>query len=102
MPDDKKFQSLLGFLMRCDRVKCLRFMQQKVSIPAGFSDALRHSIRRYCKSASGTVSIPAGFSDALRPCTKMPDSLQYIVSIPAGFSDALRLLGQFLVKRRFT
>ena len=36
-----------------------------VSIPAGFSDALRHLIV-YAYDADHSVSIPAGFSDALR------------------------------------
>ena len=40
---ENRFQSLLGFLMRCDlpvsaQVRSVR----QVSIPAGFSDALRH------------------------------------------------------------
>jgi len=37
-----EFQSLLGFLMRCDSRLCLLcFFIIIVSIPAGFSDALR-------------------------------------------------------------
>ena len=60
-----------------------------VSIPAGFSDALRHDptsisvVRRW-------VSIPAGFSDALRHILSSPFCPKTPVSIPAGFSDALR------------
>ena len=60
------FQSLLGFLMRCDSV---------VSF---------HNVR------SHAVSIPAGFSDALRLDRTLIDENGIIVSIPAGFSDALR------------
>ena len=42
----KKFQSLLGFLMRCDSLWCsLCMCTTRVSIPAGFSDALRRNIR---------------------------------------------------------
>ena len=38
----KEFQSLLGFLMRCDQsVEIGVFANSIVSIPAGFSDALR-------------------------------------------------------------
>ena len=37
------------------------------------------------------VSIPAGFSDALRPGEGWRTILKHSVSIPAGFSDALRL-----------
>ena len=66
------FQSLLGFLMRCDCL-CLIDVQicALVSIPAGFSDALRLN-PRHC-SATGVVSIPAGFSDALRQGTDITD-----------------------------
>ena len=40
--DVNKFQSLLGFLMRCDRIPLCRGADAAVvSIPAGFSDALR-------------------------------------------------------------
>ena len=62
---DERFQSLLGFLMRCDEVES--------------------SILQYAY----TVSIPAGFSDALRPDARFSVHPMY-VSIPAGFSDALR------------
>ena len=59
------FQSLLGFLMRCDyRLLFLRRIAAKVSIPAGFSDALRPDGTR--NETRILVSIPAGFSDALR------------------------------------
>ena len=38
-----EFQSLLGFLMRCDTFRDSGFVAlNEVSIPAGFSDALRH------------------------------------------------------------
>ena len=38
------FQSLLGFLMRCDSlIHTLVLAFNHVSIPAGFSDALRHT-----------------------------------------------------------
>ena len=51
-----KFQSLLGFLMRCDKTPQLFLICHGalVSIPAGFSDALRlndvpenHSLRKF-------------------------------------------------------
>ena len=39
-----RFQSLLGFLMRCDMVYILLdSLDLQVSIPVGFSDALRHT-----------------------------------------------------------
>ena len=40
--------------------------------------------------ASYSVSIPAGFSDALRPHKILLTGTPVLVSIPAGFSDALR------------
>ena len=60
------FQSLLGFLMRCEFwYRCNMFIHLIVSIPAGFSDALRDvQFRTHCHNVQ--VSIPAGFSDALR------------------------------------
>ena len=41
-------------------------MPKGVSIPAGFSDALRHGISVKDSPEHQYVSIPAGFSDALR------------------------------------
>ena len=64
--DDNMFQSLLGFLMRCDHFQYFLIdFQNMVSIPAGFSDALRRMAFPPTVT-SGWVSIPAGFSDALR------------------------------------
>ena len=61
-----------------------------VSIPVGFSDALRHE-RIYADSSGNIVSIPVGFSDALRlRNVRLQIQLNIIVSIPVGFSDALR------------
>ena len=60
-----------------------------VSIPAGFSDALRRQDFRSLTLHITAVSIPAGFSDALRHGDRLDDSGRD-VSIPAGFSDALR------------
>ena len=42
------------------------------------------------------VSIPAGFSDALRPGLGICFMFQDTVSIPAGFSDALRHRASFI------
>ena len=60
------FQSLLGFLMRCDLIyRTPIIIIIIVSIPAGFSDALRPGSG--CRRLGiRVVSIPAGFSDALR------------------------------------
>ena len=109
------FQSLLGFLMRCDLESRAVAVRCCVSIPAGFSDALRRRCKtRKCgcvllfQSLLGFlmrcdhiplrlyvslhhVSIPAGFSDALRPDAICKWLGLHTVSIPAGFSDALRL-----------
>ena len=85
------FQSLLGFLMRCDlKPTEFRHAYSEVSIPAGFSDALRPFFD-FCVVCHSSVSIPAGFSDALRlPPDKRKHEGRHDVSIPAGFSDALR------------
>ena len=84
------FQSLLGFLMRCDLGWSIAYgMLVFVSIPAGFSDALRLNGKR-AKLLCYFVSIPAGFSDALRPYSRMLFLYMCRVSIPAGFPDALR------------
>ena len=93
-----------------------------VSIPAGFSDALRPELEQR-EAQPVPVSIPAGFSDALRPTGSfrsdphssfqsllgflMRCDANYLgtlpvsgdVSIPAGFSDALRLVGGYIAYR---
>ena len=51
--------------MRCDLALLLLMLSYSVSIPAGFSDALRLYDLLWCHKI-GSVSIPAGFSDALR------------------------------------
>ena len=61
-----------------------------VSIPAGFSDALRPYLEGNTPPFTGLVSIPAGFSDALRHRRNCAIFSSVSVSIPAGFSDALR------------
>ena len=84
------FQSLLGFLMRCDMGRVYVYSDTRiVSIPAGFSDALRQYLMRM-RTPDIEVSIPAGFSDALRPSRRQTALTGIRVSIPAGFSDALR------------
>ena len=53
--------------MRCDKVATVATdAENSVSIPAGFSDALRQYILPLQKFLICFVSIPAGFSDALR------------------------------------
>ena len=61
------FQSLLGFPMRCDRFdgRGLNAITS-VSIPIGFSNALRQS-GIVALLIFSEVSIPIGFSNALRP-----------------------------------
>ena len=61
------FQSLLGFLMRCDMspTRPRKFKVLVVSIPIGFSNALRHECWRNT-APRFNVSIPIGFSNALR------------------------------------
>ena len=64
---ERVFQSLLGFLMRCDPgIQNLCIHPDRVSIPIGFSDALRPGGRAGQREPSQQVSIPIGFSDALR------------------------------------
>ena len=76
--------------MRCDPgVFTSMSKELPVSIPAGFSDALRHDHRGNAP-ANVRVSIPAGFSDALRRSPRRQYNTSIEVSIPAGFSDALR------------
>ena len=88
------FQSLAGFLVRCD-LGVERFMDMKgiqVSIPGGFSCALRLIFPSKPQQAVIDVSIPGGFSCALRPNMKgSQGGLISGVSIPGGFSCALRL-----------
>ena len=61
------FQSLLGFLMRCDsKNEFLISYVFEVSIPAGFSNALRPGGPSSSRHFIQVVSIPAGFSNALR------------------------------------
>ena len=77
--------------MRCDAPR-LGFVTdaETVSIPAGFSDALRlYELEERYEHVF--VSIPAGFSDALRLSRSSHHRRRHEgVSIPAGFSDALR------------
>ena len=61
-----------------------------VSIPIGFSNALRLSILELAENY-GAVSIPIGFSNALRRCLLQEYKRLQQVSIPIGFSNALRL-----------
>ena len=84
------FQSLLGFLMRCDKSRCALFRDSSlVSIPDGFSYALR-PFRSHSADVAIKVSIPTGFSDVLRYQRKRERCHYFLVSIPTGFSDALR------------
>ena len=48
------FQSLLGFLMRCDHITTAEAVHVTVSIPVGFSDALRHT----CSSLANGLGVP--------------------------------------------
>ena len=65
----------------------------KVSIPIGFSNALRRDIRLIGWHGVNNVSIPIGFSNALRPvCVLFDVPGCGCVSIPIGFSNALRHL----------
>ena len=67
IPTSVRFQSLLGFLMRCDfRNKlCQDYLSTAFQSLLGF---LMRCDARYagCSTGLSTVSIPAGFSDALR------------------------------------
>ena len=118
------FQSLLGFLMCCDRRLQTRPRRaRRVSIPAGFSDALRHSVITIFASTiamfqsllgflmrcdvtnSATPGLPEGFQSLLgflMRCDEInlviEDLHKCVVSIPAGFSDALRPNAMYLEK----
>ena len=85
------FQSLLGFLMRCDPTNEVgEIVICDVSIPAGFSDALRHK-RGFILYGRIKFQSLLGF---LMRCDVSEWRFKYVshtVSIPAGFSDALRL-----------
>ena len=111
----KKFQSLLGFLMRCDSVSLSSLLLCiSVSIPVGFSDALRligsasaadvtnmfQSLLGFlmrCDVSPFLTSIPIIMFQSLLGFLMRCD-LQCrtgmksfgTVSIPVGFSDALR------------
>ena len=85
------FQSLLGFLMRCDMYSDPSSYSCMFQSLLGFLMRCDISIA-ICVIRSCVVSIPAGFSDALRPDDAERKARQAKrVSIPAGFSDALRL-----------
>ena len=110
------FQSLLGFLMRCDQIwRHADRNHNRVSIPAGFSDALRPrfsivfvfdisefqsllgflmrcdaTLRRNNDNLTSFQSL-LGFLMRCDSGFKMVAAAITNVSIPAGFSDALRL-----------
>ena len=85
------FQSLAGFLVRCDVNFIWSNAGQHVSIPGGFSCALRPLSGADCAGTVTIVSIPGGFSCALRPPAELDHRLmRFRVSIPGGFSCALR------------
>ncbi len=66
-PEERSFQSLSGFLYRCDIRDGGGVAQQVlVSIPIGFSLSLRRPCGRRGCSRSRLVSIPIGFSLSLR------------------------------------
>ena len=90
------FQSLLGFLMRCDfQIDLHQILQDKVSIPAGFSDALR--LENFTVSSMPIASFQSllGFLMRCDSSDLAVNILSPFVSIPAGFSDALRRLYLF-------
>ena len=66
------FQSLLGFLIRCDTHELISIGRRTaVSIPIGFSNTLRPRITSDTVSDFG-VSIPIGFSNTLRQVLELP------------------------------
>ena len=84
------FQSLLGFLMRCDQMNAAKInIAMIVSIPAGFSDALRLKARD-AMLVLYTFQSLLGFLMRCDACQVLVVLESIIVSIPAGFSDALR------------
>jgi len=85
------FQSLLGFPMRCDLCGCDRVKDSTKMFQSllGFPMRCDALPGRSC-SARHVVSIPIGFSNALRPYPVEYLRLENFVSIPIGFSNALR------------
>ena len=79
--------------MRCDIEAPASYfpMLREVSIPGGFSCALRPAAVVDDAAGGGYVSIPGGFSCALRLYYGTSGtSTSWMVSIPGGFSCALR------------
>ena len=86
------FQSLLGFLMRCDAEKLTPRLVDSIGFQSLLGFLMRcDGMRFFSSMILMIVSIPAGFSDALRQLRTDHHYSRYSVSIPAGFSDALRL-----------
>ena len=87
------FQSLSGFLARCDfGQRSPELVQGPVSIPVGFSRSLRQYGVSGLRPPLEAVSIPVGFSRSLRLTAWRRGVVQtQTVSIPVGFSRSLRL-----------
>ena len=89
---NSRFQSLAGFLARCDSWERDRlFLRRAVSIPGGFSGSLRPVIPSRSSPASWWFQSLAGF---LARCDGIPGAMtetEAAVSIPGGFSGSLRL-----------
>ena len=84
----------MGFLMHCDvEIKVHEHSRGNVSIPAGFSDALRLIYTAIVWFVSISISFQSLLGFLMRCDTGRQDLEAYgicAVSIPAGFSDALR------------
>ena len=85
-----KFQSLLGFLMRCDWFRDVDGKLHFVSIPVGFSDALRRKLEIIGKVLCLMFQSLLGFLMRCDLSCLLSMRLTDTVSIPVGFSDALR------------
>ena len=85
MADAARFQSLLGFLMRCDETH-----EKQDSVLPGFQSLLGFLMRCDTLPAAhrcleDTVSIPAGFSDALRQNAAFTSLMPYRFQSLMGF-----------------
>ena len=78
--------------MRCDHTVTGCTANTIVSIPAGFSDALRLQDISRLSSAYKQFQSLLGFLMRCDVGINGASTGEYSVSIPAGFSDALRLL----------
>ena len=98
----KMFQSLLGFLIRCDIAKgTTRTEYMYVSIPIGFSNTLRHPTRTRCGRDVNQFQSLLGFlircdyaiRDLLPVLTLFQSLLGFLIRCDAGWMDTRNCRG---------